>query len=92
MVSAKPRSQLPPSPSPMIKKVSRYHAGYRLSLNEETRCGKCRNFKRPNQCEMVDGDVRAQMLCDFFRAKPRISTTATTDWKSFFLPQGWLKR
>jgi len=52
----------------LTDKVSKQQAHYSKGM-EKAHCGICKHFKAPDQCEVVAGDVKPDMWCDFFKAK-----------------------
>ncbi len=52
----------------MTDKVSKQQAHYSEGM-KSAHCGICKHFEKPNGCEIVAGDIKSDMWCEFFKAK-----------------------
>jgi len=51
------------------EKVSKAVAKYQDHPNGQQRCEICVNFRPPNQCRFVQGDISKKGWCQFFAAR-----------------------
>ena len=51
------------------QKVSKEEAKYQDQPKGVQRCEICVNFRPPNQCQFVDGQISANGWCQFFAAR-----------------------